>query len=323
MARLEVLLRFRAGRWRWLMVSWFAGLLLFSWLLSVVVSRSPSLTGHRGAVLFGGLQLFMLGLALFIVPALTSQSVNGDRERGRLGALQVSELSSVNIVGGKLLAAWGTACVFVAASAPITIWALIEGGISVWQVIVVTFVMAVLLGIICAIGLALSALLARSTTSSVLTYVAVFVLALGTIVLAGLVTAVTNSSSNVQSRGDAWVLLAPNPFVILADAAPSAPVIRRCYSVSGGPVVNGPAQGLPTFCDTNVQSGDVLGSIRQSVRGMETSNSLSGFGSQSPGSPVWPYGLSFDLLVALALLWAAVRSMRTPKRRLPRGVRLA
>jgi len=47
-------------------------------------------------------------------------------------------------------------------------------------------VMAVLLGIICAIGLALSALLARSTTSSVLTYVAVFVLVLGTIVLAGM-----------------------------------------------------------------------------------------------------------------------------------------
>jgi ABC-2 type transport system permease protein len=322
-ARLEVLLRFRAGRWRWLLVSWFAGLLLFSWLLSVVISQSSNLDGHRGAVLFGGLQLFMLGLALFIVPALTSQSVNGDRERGRLGVLQVTELSSFDIVAGKLLAAWGTACMFVIVSAPITIWALVEGGISVWQVIVVTLVMLLLLGIICAIGLGLSALLARSTTSSVLTYVVVFVLAVGTVVLAGLVTAVNNSSSNGQTHGEAWFLLAPNPFVILADAAPSAPVTRKCYSVATGPSQDGSSSDGTNFCQTTAQSGDVLGGIRLGIRGMESSGSIDTLGSPSPGGPVWPYGLAFDLLVASGLLWAAARRMETPKKRLPSGVRLA
>ncbi len=321
-AKLELILRFRAGRWRWLLVSWFAGLLLFSWLLSVPVSRTSSLNGHRGDVLFGGLQLFMLGLALVIVPALTSPSVNGDRERGRLGVLQVTEVSSVEIIVGKLLAAWGTAGIFVAVSAPITIWALIEGGISVVQVVVVTLVMLLLLGIICAIGLGLSALLARSTTSSVLTYVAVFVLALGTIILAGLVTAVESTSSPNRSHGEVWYLIAPNPFVILADAAPSAPVIHKCYSVSNGQLENGSSGGGSTFCQTSVQTGDVLGSIRMSVRGLESSNSLISNGEQSGGA-IWPYGLSFDLLVAIGLLWAAVRSLATPKKRLPKGVRLA
>src|ERR1019366_5982040 len=128
-ARLEILLRFRAGRWRWLLVSWFAGLVVFSWLLDVVISRSHGLDGHQGTVRFGGLQLFMLALALFIMPALTSQSVNGDREQGRLGVLQVTELSSFDIIAGKLLAAWVTACVFVIVSAPITIWAMFQGGL--------------------------------------------------------------------------------------------------------------------------------------------------------------------------------------------------
>jgi ABC-type transport system involved in multi-copper enzyme maturation permease subunit len=305
------------------LASWFVGLVLFSWLLSVSTSRSSSLDGHRGDVLFGGLQLFMLGLALFIVPALTSQSVNGDRERGRLGVLQVTEVSSFDIIGGKLLAAWGTAGVFVAVSAPITIWALVEGGISVVQVVVVTLVMLLLLGIICAIGLGLSALLARSTTSSVLTYVAVFVLALGTIILAGLVTAVESSSSPDQSHGDAWYLVAPNPFVILADAAPSAPLIHNCYSVSNGQLQNGQSRGGSTFCQTSVQTGDVLGGIRMSIRSLETTNSLDGDNGQQSGGAIWPYGLSFDLLVAIGLLWAAVRSLATPKRRLPKGVRLA
>ena len=324
-AKLEVLLRFRAGRWRWLLVSWFAGLLLFSWLLSVSISRSASLNGHRGDVLFGGLQLFMLLLALFIVPALTSQSVNGDRERGRLGVLQVTEVSSFDIIAGKLLAAWGTAAVFVAVSAPITIWALVEGGISVVQVVVVTMVMLLLLGIICAIGLGLSALLARSTTSSVLTYVAVFVLALGTVILAGLVTAVESSSNPDQSRGEVWYLVAPNPFVILADAAPSAPVTRTCFTPEP---MNGLSPGSSsragsTFCQTSVQTGDVLGAIRMSVRSLESTNSLGDNNGQQSGGAIWPYGLSFDLLVAIGLLWAAVRSLVTPKKRLPKGVRLA
>jgi ABC-2 type transport system permease protein len=332
-ARLEVVLRFRAGRWRWLLVSWFGGLLLFSWLLNVVTSRSQDLSGQRGTVLFGGLQLFMLALALFIVPALTSQSVNGDRERGRLGVLQVTELSSFDIVAGKLLAAWGTACVFVIVSAPITVWALFEGGISLLQVVVVTLVMMLLLGIICAIGLGLSALLARSTTSSVLTYVAVFVLAIGTLVLTGLVTSVTNASSNGVTNNEAWYLLSPNPFVILADAAPSAPLTRTCYLTQvlrpsaatspGRAAIVTPAPVPKTICQTNVPSGDVLGDIRQSVRSMESPSSNSFGGSQRTGGPVWPYGLTFDLLVAAALLWGAVRSLNTPKGHLPRGVRLA
>lgn len=310
--RLEILLRFRAGRWRWLLISWFAGLLLFSWLLQTVVDRSDGLTGHRGVALFGGLQLFMLALALFIVPALTSQSINGDRERGRLSVLQVTELSASDIVLGKLLAAWATACVFVAVSAPITVWAMTQGGITVVQVLVVTLVMVLLLGIICAIGLGLSALLARSTTSSVLTYVAVFVLAIGTLVLTGLVSTVMASSDGGQSYP--WYLASPNPFVILADSAPAAPLQRTCFSTGAPPPHN-------TFCQSLVPSGDVLGSIRQGIR--SEAHGDSGSGDSSPGGPVWPYGLAFDLSVAGSLLYAAVRRTRTPRRRIPRGVRLA
>ena len=322
MARLELLLRFRAGRWRWLLLSWFLGLVVFSVLLELVIRRSTGYQGHEGTVLFSGLQLFMLALALFIVPALTAQSVNGDREQGRLGVLQVTELTPTDIIGGKLLAAWGTACVFVIVSAPITVWAMIQGGITIWQVLVVSLVMMLLLGIICAIGLGLSAILSRSTTSSVLTYVAVFVLAVGTVVLSGLVSAINEPSGG----GLTWQPLVANPFVILADAAPAAPSTRTCYTVQGGvaTVLPGSAPGAPTtaspqiICQTNLLSGDILGGIRQGIRGDERPGNF-----QSGGSPVWPYGLAFDLLVAAALLWAAVRRLRTPRVRVPSGVRLA
>lgn len=313
--RLEILLRVRAGRWRWLLASWCAALLVFSWLLYSVVSRASSTeeVAHRGAVLFGGLQLFMLALALFIVPALTSQSINGDRERGRLAVLQVTDLSASAIVAGKLLAAWGTAAVFVLVSAPITVWAMTQGGITVVQVLVVTLVMLLLLGIVCAIGLGLSALLVRSTTSSVLTYVAVFALAAGTLILTALASAVIATSSD-GPHAYPWYLASPNPFVILADSAPAAPTQRVCFTTGAPPP-------HATFCVTQTAAGDVLGSIRQSIRTAETEGSTSP--TTGGGPPLWPYGLAFDLAVAAALLAAAVRRTSTPVRRVPRGVRIA
>ena len=53
-----------------------------------------------------------------MVPALAAQSVNGDRERGTLATLQVTRLTAGDIAVGKLAAAWGTALVFLAISAP-------------------------------------------------------------------------------------------------------------------------------------------------------------------------------------------------------------
>ena len=290
-AGLELILRFRAGRWRWLLVSWFLGLVAFSVLLELATHASAGYHGHRGTILFGGLQLFMLGLALFVVPALTSQSINGDREQGRLGVLQVTDLTPLDIIGGKLLAAWGTACVFVVVSAPITVWAMVLGGIDLWQVIVVSIVMMLLLGIVCAIGLGLSAVLTRSTTSSVLTYVAVFVLTIGTLVLAGLISAVNQSSGG----GLAWQPLAANPFVILADAAPTAPMTQTCYTIvtGSGTILTPNGQATPSgnstpkvICQTNVATGDVLGGIRQSIRDAEQRNSASAYGRR----PVVRYG---------------------------------
>jgi hypothetical protein len=182
------------------------------------------------------------------------------------------------------------------------------------QVLVVTLVMLLLLGIICAIGLGLSALLARSTTSSVLTYVAVFVLVFGTLILTGLVSAVIASSNDGQGDSYPWYLASPNPFVILADSAPAAPLHRTCFSTGAPPPHD-------TFCDTTVPSGDVLGGIRQGIRSAEHVGS--GSGNSATGGPVWPYGLTFDLLVAGSLLVAAIRRTRTPRLRVPRGVRLA
>ncbi|MBC7373200.1 MAG: ABC transporter permease [Frankiales bacterium] len=351
-ARQEFRLRIRAGRWKLLLAIFFAVLLGFTLLLrGALGSLAANQLPFQGTVLYGGLMLFVLGLALLVVPALAAQSVNGDRERGTLATLQVTRLTAAEITLGKFVAAWGTALVFLALTFPLVAYAMTQGGVPFGRVVVVTLVLAVLLGTVCAISLWLSSVLSRTTTSGVLAYLSVFGLALGTLIVFGLVTAVTaetvqepqisctgggpgpNGSfvqpdcrpvpgefyETTRTRTDrTWWLLAPNPFVVLADAAPQLPALA-------------PRDGEGFSSGVRARDLDPLGQIGSTVRDLRRPPSDSGiaFGFQvgenrqeRPGA-VWPTGLAVNIVLAAGALLLTTRRLRTPSRTLPRGQRVA
>ena len=339
-ARQEFRLRIRAGRWKVLLVAFFLVLLLFTALLRSALSGvTEEDLPFTGTVLFGGLMLFVLGLALLVVPALAAQSVNGDRERGTLAVLQVTRLSAAEITLGKFAAAWGTALVFLALTSPLVAYAMTQEGVPFGRVVVVLLVMALLLGTVCAVSLLLSATLARTTTSGVLAYVAVFGLTVGTLIVFGLVTATTTerytqtfvedctgapadsgcvpmeeSFETSRTRTDrTWWLLAPNPFVVLADAAPQLPPQEDRY--------RDPASGV------QARDLDPLGQIGQTVRSLraepEDTVSSGSFLEEPRGPAVWPTGLAVNVLLGVGALVLTVRRLRTPTRTLPRGQRVA
>ena len=356
-ARQEFRLRIRAGRWRLLLGLFFALLLAFTALLRAgLTNLSEQELAFKGTVLYGGLMLFVLGLALLVSPALAAQSVNGDRERGTLAVLQVTRLSAGDIAVGKLAAAWGTALVFLALTAPLVAYAMTQGGVPVGRVVVVTVVLALLLGTVCAISLFLSAVLARTTTSGVLAYLTVFGLTVGTLIAFGLATAITaerytetfpvtcprldelppdiplaerqsivegctpgqQSFETTRARTDrTWWLLAPNPFVVLADAAPQLPETP-----------------LPPGLDTGPRAADLdpLGQIGRQVRDLrrpptETSGTavLQAVPTEPPDDPrpVWPTGLAVNVALGAAAVVLTTRRLRTPSRNLPKGQRVA
>ena len=231
-------------------------------------------------------------------------------------------------------------------------------------------VLALLLGAICALSLALSALLSRTTTSGVLAYVAVFALTLGTLITFGLTTAITTEKytetygaqpcpdanqlaamdpilraqilgtcgrptpvETSRARTDrTWWLLAPNPFVILADAAPQLPPLsaeEKRRRATGDYV-------------QDARDIDPLGGIGRAVRDLRKPpapvHDTFSYGSDSPDSiqltakqvaqqrerkPVWPWGLAFDVLLATLALWLTTRRLATPTRNLPKGQRVA
>lgn len=348
----EFRMRLRTGRWKWLLGGWTLVMLLFTWFLSVALRSTRDVTyygGENGETLvhdsssigpqmFGILMLFVLGLMLVISPTLTSQSINGDRERGTLATLQVTLLSPTDIAIGKLLAGWSVGLLALALSVPFVVWSLIEGGVGVLNAMVTLAVVAVLIGVICAVSQALSALVSRSISSGLLSYLFTAALTIGTLIVYLLALTMTSEDKNVNFGGDnygvqrvshpedVWWLLSPNPFVVLADSAPALPTLRA----DNGLVIS--------------RSGDPLGEMRRSVReltraqgvGAEACGVESDGGPSAPNayqsscrvddvepSPVWPWGLGFDVGLGVAAVVVTVRRLRTPAGRLGRGVRVA
>jgi len=348
-AQQEFTLRIRAGRWRWLLGVWFVLVSGFTVLVHLSVRASFRDATNKGVVVYGALVLFVLGLALLVVPSLTGQSVNGDRERGTLATLQVTRLSALEIAVGKLVAAWGTSLAFLALALPAVVYSLALGGIPVSRLLVVTVVVALLLGVVAAVALCLSSVLARSTTSGVLSYLSVFALTVGTLILFGIGAALSTerytdrstcpSRAELQEQGfpeDAidravaeclvstyegsrartdrvWWLLAPNPFVIVADAAPQLP--KETTAERQARLAN-EQRGVYR---EDLRRSDPLGAIGRGVRDLRKPPGQDG----GDRKPVWPFGLAFDVLVGVGAVWITSRRLRAPSRALPKGQRVA
>jgi ABC-2 type transport system permease protein len=329
-ARQEFRIRLRTGRWRWLLAAWVVLLAVFTALLDLSLSTGYGFNNddsRRGVPLFGILMLFVLGMVLVISPALTSQTINGDRERGTLATLQVTTLRPLEIALGKLVAGWGVGLVALALTLPFTGYAVFKGGLTIARVAAVYAVVALLIGVVCAVSQALSALLARSITSALLSYLTVAALSVGTLISFALIgplmtESITQRTSDGytatydQTRPDkVWWLLAPNPFVVVADAAPRVPPRR----VQRGD-------------NYYVDDYDVLSLIGREVRATRLSPDQRSATYGSDGSivtdpssdlPVWPYGLAFNVLLGAAALAITATRLRTPTQKLPRATRIA
>lgn len=342
-AGLELRQRVRTTRWYVVLGVWMLavyGMVALTWLAMSGLSDGV----ERGVTLHSMTTFVVLGFGLLVVPALTATSINGERERGVLATLQVTQLSAADLVLGKLLAAWALAGAFLLAAAPVYLFALVSGASAV-RVAVTLLVLAVVLAVFCAIGLAFSALTARTVSSVVLTYLAVVVLALVDALVFGLLypqvtvdeprqvyaapsgMATDASACKVVERTDAvahteriWWLLALNPFVVVADATPPNPPDARATffdpleAIATGTRLakQGPAPGVVNDC--YLVDGGTATVADQAPTPEQWA---------AQASPVWPFGLVGLTLLGAGSAWIAVRRTTTPVHRLPRDVRIA
>ena len=303
----ELRQRIRGKRWWILLGVWFAV------LLGLVVLIHQALTSQGesevGLVMFALLALLILAFACVVVPALTATSINGERDRGTLAILQATALRPWQIVAAKFLAALITTAAFLAATIPIALWCIAEGGVGLMKTAAVYLTLLGVSLVLLAGGLGASALVRRPALSAVLAYGFVGFLAIGTLILYGIsMVTVDYSSRSGPDYGARWLILAPNPFVVLADAAPTSP---------------------------GDEFDDPLGSIRYSIRQAREPERYQ-IDSYDPetgepifedetgqASAVWPYGLGIELLFAAFALYLATGRLRVPAKKLPRGERIA
>lgn len=351
---LELKQRLRSRGWYWMLGVWFVVIALIFVLATGVLDA----TDNQGGILFDLIVGFVLFFGLLVSPGLSANAINGDRAGGTLAILQVTLLTPGQLLTGKWLASWVGSLAFLVASSPFILWALALGGVDGSEAVVSLLMLAVELGVVCALGVAVSVLASRPLFSIVSTYMLVALLAIGTLIVFGLSAMLvleertmtssyyTYPESSLDSNGIpedgavmecvtqtyrsevprteyiTWILAA-NPFVVVADAVP--------YSTEGLP--DEPAAGAPHGEPTDgpYYSPGVMETISQGVRAAQAGpdveqtceESLQAFRPLPQGTPIWPLGLGLQVALAAGLLVLARRRLTTPAKRLAQGTRIA
>jgi len=349
--QLELKQRVRSTKWKWALAATaalIAGVTFLMWGATQAFGGDND--PGAGNIIFGLVVFFVLFLGLVISPTLSATTINGDVRDGTMAPLQATGLSAADIVLGKLLASWAASLAFLAVAVPFMAFAYLNGSLPVLSMVVVVAVLAVELLLVCALGLGWSAVTARTPASAVLTYTTVAVLAVVLPIVFGLLSVtvqdevtVTSSyqtyydessaragavpdefgnyyvceertyTSTVARTDKLWWLLAVNPYVIVADSAPSPTTTER-------------------FGETGLLSG-----LKQAVRearlgpatyqdycdeGM-TPEELARQNDLNALPAVWPWGLAFQALLGLGAVALAVRRVSVPYGKLPTGSRVA
>jgi ABC-2 type transport system permease protein len=172
-----------------------------------------------GRGIFEGILMLQTLIVAVLAPASTAGAISGEREHQTLDLLAVTPISSLAIVLGKLLSALAWVLILVLASVPITGLVFLFGGVAPDDLLrgyIVILATAVGLG---SVGLFFSALLKRTGASTGLTYVAMIVLAIGSLFIWVYVAGTGERDVSGTPKTPPEAILWLNPFVAQADVA--------------------------------------------------------------------------------------------------------
>ena len=109
-------------------------------------------------------------LLMFIMPALTSASISGERERHTLELMFTTRLRAADIVAGKLRSALSQLLVMAFSSFPVLLLTFVYGSMNLKDLALLMFCFVTVALFCGSLGIFASALMRRSTFSNVVTY---------------------------------------------------------------------------------------------------------------------------------------------------------
>lgn len=365
---MELRQRLRSRGWYIMLGIWFAliwlvtALTWFSWKAQSSYNLEPGLGGTGpGTLIFEAVCAFVLLFGLLVAPAFSANAISGDRSAGTLAIMQVTLLRPGQLLWGKFLASWVVSLAFLVVSVPFLIYGIAQGGLGADYILVALLMLALELGVVCALGVGISALANRPLFSIVVTYLTVAALTFGTLIAFGLGTAVSTGTveanqtfykgmemySEEEAPGQDTEIFPPVPLPPditdendeYACYGPLVPqqvnrTERVAWLLAMNPfVVVADAIPYPTRTaqEQSYGSNGVFESISQGARyaqaGPDATYQCAG-GKVTAAQfeqevPLWPLGLGLQLLVAAGILTLGWRALRTPAGKLPKGTRVA
>ena len=298
---------------------------------TVMAGRHSDLTLASVALaaqIFAFIYLFMAGCALAMTAAISQANGRDDRALIRRNFQQ----------GIWMLAFLGVALPFLVVLTAV-------GGSRWIALLAHLIVLAIALGTICAVGLGFSATASRPSASSVLTYLVMAALVIGTPIataisstaVRGVQTTLVYETDYDRSTDSAlvckaeprtythevvhsdriWWMLAPNPFAALGDVSARFPLgssKRDSEKLFGpwGATIDEMRDPVPStvevrHCENRDRWGDDVQYGHDPLSHMA----------------FWPASLALLMALGALPLWSATRRLRTPPRRLARGTRVA
>ncbi len=334
--RLELAQRVRSVAWYVLLV--VVALVVGGVIVVLFLSLQDFQRDLGGAIFAMTIFLVMLVTSL-VTPALSGSAINGDRDAGTLASTQVTQVTATQLVLGKVIGSWIASLGFLAVCAPFMIGSAMLGGLRVEAVLVAIPIVVLEIGVVSAVGVGLSGLIRKPVLSTVVTYLVVAFFSVGTLIGFGVGMLAfqqeetrdeitwdyddQDGSSTCRETGSTyettvprpdrvWLMLAANPYVIMADA-------------------------IPPRLDAHGYPDDIFGQIGLGVRMAQEpprAESCADYDDQGAWqdplegiydrtAPSWFVGLGIHVLLAGAAVWGAIGAVRAPARTLAAGSRIA
>lgn len=309
----EIKERFRSRRAPVFVTLWVLGVGLIGYLVYLVAQLAARdafglgqgvAGGYMGRFIFEGMLLLLMTAVVMIVPGLTALSIVGERERQTFHLIQVTQLTPLQIVLGKLWSSMSYFLLLLVSVAPIVALPLLFGGVAMGDVFVglgMLLLTAVMLG---SIGIWGSSR-ARSSRGAVANaYLWSFVLAFITFAAMGAeLLFLGGDRQPFPAQGREIISILPNPYMGMVSAVVA-------------PLGSDGLQGTP------FDVGEVLLLNRQGFRnfgfGVGGAGLVDGDGGELPlrRPPVWMFTVGIYVLVTLVTLRGAVRRVRAPAARI-------
>lgn len=208
---LELRQRLRSRGWYVMLGLWFVVVLGVTLAVGAAVRSSytssvdpetglsllPPGSVGAGQIQFELAIAFVLGFGSLIAPVFAANAISGDRAGGTLAIVQATLVTPGQILWGKWLAAWVASLAFLVAALPSLAVAAFSGELRWGSCLLMLLVVAVELGVLCAIGVGISAGTSRPLFSILATYLVVAALGLGTLIVTGV--AAMTVHENVRS----------------------------------------------------------------------------------------------------------------------------